>query len=130
MRSKLFLCVMALTAVAYAKDPKPYQTGTLLQMDAVKCVSASSGKNTDKRFCQEYLLQAENVIYRVRPRHEKHSTLLPVGNRAEFRMEKSKMFLRIEGVESKEREYVVISMSPRSDASAADASLPHLNHLQ
>ncbi len=130
MRSKLFLCVMALSAAAYAKDPKPYQTGTLLQMDAVKCVSASSDKNTDKRFCQEYLLQGENVIYRVRPRHGKHSTLLPVGNRAEFRMEKSKMFLRIEGVETKEREYVVISMSPRSDASAADASLPHLNHLQ
>jgi len=130
MRCKLFFCIIALTAVAYAKDPKPYQTGMLLQMDAVKCVSSASDNTTDKRLCQDYLLQGENVIYRVRPRHEKQSILLPVGSRAEFRMEKTKMFLRIEGIGSQEREYVVISMSPRSDASAAEASLPHLNHLQ
>ena len=38
MRSKRMLCViLGLASAAYAKDPKPYQTGKLLQMDSVKC---------------------------------------------------------------------------------------------
>jgi hypothetical protein len=79
---------------------------------------------------REYILQAENVTFRIRPRDEKHSVLLPVGNRAEFRMEKDKLMLRMEEANSKEREYVIISMTPRSDASAADAVPSRVNHLQ
>ena len=38
MRSKLMLSVMlGLVSAAYGKDPKPYQTGKLLQMDSVQC---------------------------------------------------------------------------------------------
>ncbi|HEY3972113.1 MAG TPA: hypothetical protein VGM18_03860 [Candidatus Sulfotelmatobacter sp.] len=38
MRSKLIVCVvLTIASAAYAKDPKPYQTGKLLQMDSVKC---------------------------------------------------------------------------------------------
>jgi hypothetical protein len=29
--------VLTIASAAYAKDPKPYQTGKLLQMDSVKC---------------------------------------------------------------------------------------------
>jgi hypothetical protein len=87
-------------------------------------------KRIHEPLCQEYILQAENVTFRIRPRDEKHSVLLPVGNRAEFRMEKDKLMLRMEEANSKERGYVIISMTPRSDASAADAVPPRVNHLQ
>jgi hypothetical protein len=146
MRSNLTLCiVLGLVSVAVAKDPKPYQSGKLLQMDSVTCGTAekdakslagemlgtdSGSKKTQELLCQEYLLQSERVIYRIRPRDEKHPVLLPVGNQAQFRLQKDKMLLRVEDLDSKEREYIVVSMTPRTDSSAADASPAHLNHLQ
>ncbi len=146
MRSKLLLCViLGLASAAYAKDPKPYQTGKLLQMDSVQCGMAekdaksfagemlgtdSGNKKTQELLCQEYVLQAERVIYRIRPRDEKHPVLLPVGERAQFRLQKDKMLLRVEDLDSKEREYIVVSMTPRSDSSTADATPSRLNHLQ
>jgi hypothetical protein len=39
------------------------------------------------------------------------------------------MLLRVEYLDSKEREYVVVSITPRSE-STADATPARLNHLQ
>ena len=146
MRSKLMLCVvLGLASAAYAKDPKPYQTGKLLQMDSVQCGMAekdgksfagemlgtdSGSKKTHELLCQEYVVQAERVIYRIRPRDEKHPVLLPVGEQAQFRLQKDKMLLRVEDLDSKEREYIVVSMTPRSDGSTAEATSSRPNHLQ
>jgi hypothetical protein len=146
MRSKMGLCILlGLASAAFAKDPKPYQSGKLLQMDSVQCGMAekdaksfagemlgtdSGNKKTQEVLCQEYVLQAERVIYRIRPRDEKHPVLLPVGERAQFRLLKDKMLLRVEDLDSKEREYIVVSMTPRSDSDTADASPAHMNHLQ
>src|ERR1700685_2175085 len=89
MLSKLCLCVVALAGVAYAKDPRPYQTGNLLRMDSVECATGEHGREKHHQpICQEYVVQAENVIYRIRPRDEKHTVLLPVGTRVQFRLEK------------------------------------------
>ena len=146
MRSKMMMCViLALASAAYAKEPRPYQTGKILQMDSVQCGMAekegksfagemlgtdSGSKKTHEVLCQEYLLQTERVIYRIRPRDEKHPVLLPVGEQAQFRVQKDKLLLRVEDLDSKEREYTVVSMTPRSDSSSADASPSHANHLQ
>jgi len=146
MRSKWMLCVvLGLASAAYAKDPKPYQTGKLLQMDSVQCGMAekeakslagemlgtdSGSKKTHEVLCQEYVLQAERVIFRIRPRDEKHPVLLPVGEQAQFRLQKDKMLLRVEDLDSKEREYIVVSMTPRSDSSTADAAPSRVSHLQ
>jgi hypothetical protein len=140
------LCVvLGLASAASAKDPKAYQTGKLLQMDSAPCGTAekdsksfagemlgtdSGSKKTHEVLCQEYVVQAEHVIYRIRPRDEKHPVLLPVGERAQFRLQKDKMLLRVEDLDSKEREYIVVSMAPRSDSTAADATPSRLNHLQ
>jgi hypothetical protein len=137
MSSKLVLCVfLGLASAAYAKEPKQYQSGKLLQMDSVKCGLAekdnksfagemlgtdSGNKKTQELLCEEYVLQAEKVIYHIRPRDEKHPALLPIGEEAQFRMEKDKMLLRVANDE-KERAYVVVSMTPRSDGNTADAS--------
>lgn len=146
MRSKWMLCVvLGLFSAAFAKDLKPYQTGKLMQMDSVQCGTAekdstsvagemlgtdSGSKKTQEVLCQEYVLQAERVIYRIRPRDEKHPVLLPVGEQAQFRLQKDKMLLRVEDLDSKEREYIVVSMTPRSDSTSADASPSRVNHLQ
>ncbi len=146
MRSKWMLCiVLGLASPAVAKDPKPYETGKLLQMDSVQCGTAeknstsvagemlgtdSGSKKTQEVLCQEYILQAERVIYRIRPRDEKHPALLPVGEQAQFRLQKDKMLLRVEDLDSKEREYIVVSMTPQSDSTSADATPSRVNHLQ
>jgi len=145
MRYKsLVLASLLLAATAYAKEPKAYQSGKLLQMDSVNCgvdekdaksftgeiIGTDSGhKKTQEMLCQEYLLQSDKMIYRIRPKDAKHPVLLPVGERAQFRLDKDKMLLRVEDLDSKEREYIVVSMTPRSE-STADASPARLNHLQ
>jgi hypothetical protein len=145
MRYKsLALTSILLAATAYAKEPKAYQSGKLLQMDSVQCgvdekdaksftgeiIGTDSGhKKTQELLCQEYLLQAERVIYRIRPKDTKHPVLLPVGDQAQFRLQKDKMLLRVEDLDSKEREYIVVSMTPRAD-STADANPSRPNHLQ
>ena len=129
----LFLTSIMLTATAYAKEPRAYQSGKLLQMDSVQCgvdekdaksftgeiIGTDSGhKKTQELLCQEYLLQTERVIYRIRPKDAKHPVLLPVGDQAQFRLNKDKMLMRVEDVDNKEREYIVVSMTPRADSTA------------
>jgi len=147
MRSNWMLCVvLALAATAYAKDPKPYQTGNLQQMDSVQCgvtnkeipsiTGQAVGDDGGKQpLCQEYVLQSERVTYRIRPRNEKDSVLLPVGEPVRFRLQKDKIVLRIPDLDGanphgEEHRYVVVSMSPRSDSSTADVAPVRLNHLQ
>lgn len=138
MRLRFLAVFILVSGMCYAKEPKPFQSGTLLQMDSVGCgVDENSGKSlageligtdgahkkTHEVLCQEYLLQTDHVIYRIRPKDEKHPALLPVGDRAQFRMEKDKMVLRVEDLDSKDREYIVVSMTPRvSDRSGDSAS--------
>jgi hypothetical protein len=136
MRSRfIFIAVVAFAASAYARDPKPYQTGTLLRMDAVHCGTSekdaksfagellgtdSGNKKSQEVLCQEYVLQTETVVYRLRPRDDKHPALLPIGGHAQFRLDKDKMVLRVEDLDNKDRDYVVVSMAPRNaDAPAA-----------
>ncbi len=128
--SLLMLC----GSLAYAKDQKPHTTATLLQMDSVECgAEQKSAKNltgetsgtdaahqrTRVLLCQEYILQSDQAIYRIRLKDDKHPVLLPVSTKAEFRLEKDKMKLLVEDLDNKEREYVVVSMTPRESASSA-----------
>jgi hypothetical protein len=140
----LVLALIFLAATAYAKEPKAYQSGKLLQMDSVNCgvdekdaksftgemIGTDSGhKKTQQLLCQEYVLQTDKMIYHIRPKDAKHPVILPVGEQAQFRLDKDKLVLLVESLDSKEREYIVVSMTPRSD-STADASPAHPNHLQ
>ncbi|MGH9502591.1 MAG: hypothetical protein ACRD20_07045 [Terriglobales bacterium] len=133
MKAKILITAILLASLAQAKQPRAHQTGTLLQMDSAECgVDENSGKSfvgemvgtdsahkkTHALLCQEYLLQSDTVIYRIRPRDEKHPVLLPVGQKAQFRIQKDKMLLQVEDVDDKEREYSVVSMTPRRDGTA------------
>jgi hypothetical protein len=137
MGLKIAVAALLLSSICYAKEPKHYQTGTLLQMDSVACgVDEKDGKSfagemlgTDsghkksrELLCQEYLLQTEHVIYRIRPKDDKHPVLLPVGERAQFRIQKDKMLLQVEDLDQKEREYNVVSITPRDTSKSAESA--------
>jgi hypothetical protein len=134
--------VTVLVAVAtlntQAKDAPAYEKGVLVQMESSTCgYSEKDGKtiagqilgtdgqhkNTKQVLCQEYVLQADRVIYRITPKDDKHPVLLPVGETAQFRIHKDKLLLRVPEADGKEREYFVVSMTPRSDVTAAGRPL-------
>jgi hypothetical protein len=122
---------------APAKDRPAYERGVLLQMDSTHCGYAEKDnktmageifgtdgqhKNTQEVLCQEYILKSDRLIYRIRPKDDKHPSLLPVGETAEFRIHKDKMILRVPESDGKEREYIVVSMTQRTDAVEARVS--------
>jgi hypothetical protein len=126
--------VFAVTMSVQAKDAPAYEKGVLLQMESESCGFAEKDgktvageifgtdgqhKNTKQVLCQEYILQTERITYRIRPRDDKHPALLPVGETAQFRIHKDKMLLRVPETDGKEREYLVVSMTPRSDVAVA-----------
>ena len=132
---RIALFVLLCASFACARDQRSPQSGTLLQMDSVECgTDQKSAKSltgeiigTDSAhqkmhtlLCQEYLLQTDSIIYRIRPKDDKHPALLPVGEKAQFRIEKDHMKLRVEDLDDKEREYVVVSMTPRTQVQTAD----------
>lgn len=138
MRLRYVLVLALLASVAFAKDARHYQSGKLVKMQSVKCgtdakdaksiageVLGTDSQNMKTRelLCQEYTLETSSVIYTIRPKDDKHPALLPIGNDAQFRLDKDKLLLRVEDYDDKEREYLVVSMTP-NDGSASPATAP------
>jgi len=128
---------LAVSGVSSAKEHADYQKGTLLRMDSSSCGMQEKGsktlagevfgtdgqhKKTQELLCQEYVLQSQHVIYRIRPKDDKHPILLPIGETAKFRLHKDKLVLQVPEVDGKEREYTVVSMSPREDPAQTAAN--------
>ena len=131
MKLRYLLAIVLVAAVAQGKEPKHYQSGKLLKMESVKCgTDQKNGKSitgemlgtdsahmkTREMLCQQYVLETESVMYTIRPRDEKHPVLLPIGQEAQFRMDKDRIVLRVEDFDDKERDYEVVSMVPKDSA--------------
>lgn len=99
--------VLAGTCAAKEHD---YQKGTLLRMDSTSCGMQEKGskslsgeilgtdglsKKTPEMLCQEYVLQGDRVVYRIRPKDDEHPSLLPIGETAQFRIQKDKLILKL-----------------------------------
>jgi hypothetical protein len=126
MKAKALIVVVACCGAVLstqAKDPPTYMKGVLLEMESTPCGMAEKGsktiageilgtdgehKMTQQVLCQEYVLQTERTVYRIRPKDDKHPALLPIGETAEFRIDK-------------ERDYVVVSMTQRAESTQAKA---------
>ena len=136
MTRSIAFSLLLIASSAFAKDKEPvfHQEGTITNMDAVECgIDENSGKSfagevlgtdgahkkTRELLCQEYVLKTERVVYRIRPRDEKHPVLLPVGERAEFRIKKDRLLLFVPELDAKEREYSVTSMQMRAPDQSA-----------
>ena len=128
------LAVWLLFAGVCSAKEHEYQRGTLVSMDSSACGSQEKGsktvageifgtdgqhKQTQELLCQEYILQADHVVYRIRPKDDKHPVLLPIGETAQFRISKDKLILRVPEINDKEHEYIVVSMTPRRPDNAA-----------
>jgi hypothetical protein len=137
--NKLVVAALFLSAACalQAKDKPSYEKGVLLQMESTSCGYAEKDgktvtgeifgtegqhKKTQEVLCQEYILQGEHVIYRIRPKDDKHPVLLPIGETAQFRIHKDKLLLLVPETDAKEREYIVVSMTQRADAAEKSAS--------
>jgi hypothetical protein len=131
MKKNVLTAVLLLSAFSLsAKDRPAYEKGVLAQMDSTTCGYAEKDgktlageifgtdgqhKKTQETLCQEYVLRGERVTYRIRPKDDKHPALLPIGETAEFRIHKDKLLLRVPEAGDKEREYIVVAMTPRTD---------------
>lgn len=133
MKTIKFALICVLAASVSAAKEHDYQKGTLLRMDSSSCGMQERGgktvageligtdtqnKKTKELLCQEYILQGEHVIYRIRPTDDKHPVLLPIGEIAQFRINKDRLILRVPELNDKEREYTVVSMTPREEKPA------------
>ena len=139
MKSMFATALLLVAGSAFAKEPVFHQQGVITTMDAVECgVDENSGKSfageilgtdgahrkTRQLLCHEYVLKSDRVIYRIRPRDETHPVLLPVGERAEFRIKKDKLLLAMPELDGKEREYSVTSMQMvRPEGNVAQSAL-------
>ncbi len=138
MRQKLIFALLPVLVAITAASAKQqsYETGKVIAMDSKPCGTAEKssktvageilGTDADNRttqqvLCPEYAIQAQHILYHVRPEDTKHPAILPVGETAMFRMNKGKMMLRMqESDDSKEHSYTVVSMTPQ-DADQAIA---------
>jgi hypothetical protein len=136
IRTRTLVVCLLFAGICLAKD-HDYQKGSLLRMESTSCGtqakdsksvagellgSDSQNKKTQEVLCQEYVLQTDKLTYRIRPKDDKHPALLPIGETVEFRIQKDKFLLRVSDSDGKEREYIVVSMTPRQDAPAQAAS--------
>ena len=135
--SHCLLVLLACTSTCAAKEHSDYQNGKIQQMESTACGLQEKGsktiageilgtdgqhKKTQELLCQEYTLQSDRVIYRIRPKDDKHPVLLPIGETARFRLHKDKLILQVPEADGKEREYIVVSMTPRQDVSSQVAN--------
>jgi hypothetical protein len=143
MRKTGSLVVLLLTSMSLqAKDKPAYERGELVQMDSAACGYAEKDgktlageifgtdgqhKKTQETLCQEYVLRSPRITYRIRPKDDKHPSLLPIGETAEFRIHKDKLLLRVPEAGGKEREYIVLSMTPRTEEAENRAATAHAN---
>jgi hypothetical protein len=134
--STIAVCFLFAAGLSAAKEHN-YEKGTLVRMESTSCGMQEKGaktvageilgtdsqnKKTEEVLCQEYVLQTDKITYRIRPKDEKHAALLPIGETAQFRIQKDKLILRVPEADGKEREYLVVSMTPRDDASKQAAN--------
>lgn len=135
--SVVLFAAAAMSPAAQAKE-KHYQSGKLLRMDSVPCgMDQKNGKSiagemlgtdaahmkTKELLCPEYVLETDKIVYHIRPKDDKHPALLPIGEKAQFRLEKDKMVLRVEDMDDKDREYFVVSMTPNTSSDRDDSSV-------
>jgi hypothetical protein len=115
MKTMLALILtLGLAASAATAKESASQQGVVVSMNAVPCgTQEKRHKKSREMLCHEYVLQTTSMEYHIREKEEKHSELLPIGEQAEFRIDKDKIKLRMGAGKGKEREFLVVSENKR-----------------
>jgi len=116
---------MVFAALLDAKQPPRNHQGVLLRMMSVPCGAPDSNpfasavlgnqgsaQPSEEKFCPEYVLRSEGLLYRIRQRTNKNQALLPIGERAQFRIEKYRLLLQVEDFDGKTYEFLVMAVIP------------------
>lgn len=146
MNSKIFLTTtlalgVAFTPSAYAKDKKkPSPRGIIESMQSLPCgvkergiagvggMVASLGVthiNSNEKLCPQYLFRTDDMEYHLRAMKTKNDPLLPLGQEAEFKIKKDRLYLKVVDSKGKARPYQVVSMEQIGTASKMENTQYH-----
>ncbi|MGB9074050.1 MAG: hypothetical protein WCC22_15540 [Terriglobales bacterium] len=125
---KLLVVVAMFAAALAAKNVPRNHVGELLSMVSVPCgpMETSSLGNAllgapqvqiqEERLCAEYILHSEGLYYRIRSKDRKHPVLLPIGEQAQFHLEKGHMLLQVEDFDQEVYQFSVLAIIPEAHA--------------
>jgi len=122
MKRSLFLIPVLLAGLTQAKELN-YEQATIVSMNSVPCGTQAKGhKKTQELLCHEYVLRSDTTEYHIRQKQEKSSALLPVGQQAQFAIQKDRMKLRYTDKDGKQKEgeFLVVE----EEANTPSASSP------
>ena len=109
------------------KNKDRTQVGMLESMQSVPCGAKERGLtglgamvgsigvthvNSEERLCPQYLLRTDDMDYHIRPLDKKHAAVLSIGQEAEFKVKKDRMFLKVVDSKKKAQAYQVVAMQP------------------
>jgi len=132
--------VVAGAPMAQAREKKHAPRGMIESMQSLPCgvkqrglaglgsVFGSVGAtavNSNEKLCPQYLLRTDELEYHIRPLDGKHPVLLPIGQEAEFKIKKDRLYLKVpEGDKNsrKMRAYQVIAMERPNSASTGESA--------
>jgi len=136
--------VVAGAPISQARDKKHAPRGMIESMQSLPCgvkqrglaglgagvgtVFGSIGAtavNSNEKLCPQYLLRTDELEYHIRPLDGKHPVLLPIGQEAEFKIKKDRLYLKVpEGDKNsrKMRAYQVIAMERPNSASTGESA--------
>jgi hypothetical protein len=63
---------------------------------------------------RSYVLRSEGLYYRIRSRDRKHPVLLPIGEQAQFHLQRDRLLLQVEDFDSKAYEFSVLAIVPEN----------------
>lgn len=131
MKLRIIAAALLVTGVCSAKE-HDFQQGVLVGRDSSSCSRPEDLKTSTSvlvgedglpkqargLLCQEYILQSDRMTFRIRQKDEKHPIALPVGEIAQFRIGKGTLTMRVPEISDKQREYIVVSITPREDTTS------------
>jgi len=136
MKKSLVVVVMFAAALAAKNVPRSH-VGELLSMESVGCGPAETRALSNalmgahqpveiqqERLCAEYILHSEGLYYRIRSKDRKHPVLLPIGEQAQFHLEKGQMLLQVEDFDQEVYQFSVLAIVPEAHAAGLLPSLP------
>jgi hypothetical protein len=140
------MCALLLAIPALGGGKKHTNNRAMIEkMEAVPCgakerglsglgsVFASVGAtriDSDEKLCPQYMLRTDEMEYHVRPLDHKHPRILPVGQEAEFKINKDVIEMRVVDGDHTKRRYQVVAMKPIDHAAATDTDATGAKYTQ
>jgi hypothetical protein len=134
MKSKIpvvlaLVLLAALPLSAGGKKKNQPERAMLEKMEAVPCGAKQKGLSglgsfwasvgvtdihSNEKLCPQYVLETDDMDYRIRPTDLKHPAILPIGHEIVFKIKNDRMYLEVPDGDKKMRPYEVVAEEPAS----------------